>query len=554
MRTRPPVRLHHRLLPGLLVWLMQVVPIAVAPSGQVRAATGFAAAPDTVLSIGAVEAPIEAAMDPPSIAGRIGLLQGAVQRWDLRENAWRDALLNETVGARGALRTGPDGRAEASVGTTAFRLDRLSEIAWDRMDDDLIALDLERGRLVVSTRREDARPPQGAAWGDDLDIATGRSGAIEPIPIEVRAGEAIVRLPGAGATRIEHDAEHRLVVSVLAGEAVVLHGGNRSPVRLGQMLAVDTRDGAVRSAGAVAPTAFDDWSHDRDRRASARPSYRYVSPTMTGADVLDDHGRWDVSDTWGPVWFPTVVAPGWAPYRDGRWVWTPGWGWTWVDAAPWGFAPFHYGRWVTIGPRWAWVPGRYVRRPVYAPALVGFHGRHDLARAGVAPRAGWFPLGPRDAWRPPYRHTPRYVEAVNRTYRPVDHGRRVPPVAARPLPGRPPQVMPPAPPARTPASAPREWRAPRPDPLLRAGPPAVAPDVRAPRGRPDALVQPRPAPATTRPHPAQVLRRQPPVATPPAVVAPPAVHRRAPPSLDRRPARAPDRSSWRGARPDARLR
>ena len=22
------------------------------------------------------------------------------------------------------------------------------------------------------------------------------------------------------------------------------------------------------------------------------------------------------------------------------------WGWTWVDDAPWGFAPFHYGRWV----------------------------------------------------------------------------------------------------------------------------------------------------------------------------------------------------------------
>jgi hypothetical protein len=25
------------------------------------------------------------------------------------------------------------------------------------------------------------------------------------------------------------------------------------------------------------------------------------------------------------------------------------WGWTWVDNAPWGFAPFHYGRWVGAG-------------------------------------------------------------------------------------------------------------------------------------------------------------------------------------------------------------
>ena len=51
-----------------------------------------------------------------------------------------------------------------------------------------------------------------------------------------------------------------------------------------------------------------------------------------------------------------------------------GWGPTWVDYAPWGYAPFHYGRWAYIGGRWGWCPGSYVARPLWAPALVGWDG------------------------------------------------------------------------------------------------------------------------------------------------------------------------------------
>ncbi|UUZ51547.1 hypothetical protein LP420_20690 [Massilia sp. B-10] len=64
----------------------------------------------------------------------------------------------------------------------------------------------------------------------------------------------------------------------------------------------------------------------------------------------------------------------WVPYRDGRWTYLQPWGWTWVDNAPWGYAPFHYGRWVTVGGRWCWSPGRNVTRAVWSPALVGWVG------------------------------------------------------------------------------------------------------------------------------------------------------------------------------------
>ena len=141
---------------------------------------------------------------------------------------------------------------------------------------------------------------------------------------------------------------------------------------------------------------------------------------MTGAEDLDRYGRWETAPEYGTVWIPTaVVAADWAPYRHGRWAWSRHWGWTWVDDAPWGFAPFHYGRWVSWGGRWCWSPGPYVHRPVYAPALVGWVGGGSVS-VGISvghrpppPRFGWYPLAPREVYVPGYRHSPRYVHRVN---------------------------------------------------------------------------------------------------------------------------------------------
>ena len=94
-----------------------------------------------------------------------------------------------------------------------------------------------------------------------------------------------------------------------------------------------------------------------------------------------------------------------------------------MDDAPWGFAPFHYGRWAQIGPRWAWVPGSLAPRPVYAPALVGFMGGTGNGAAtwrialgldgGQRPGLGWFPLAPGEAYRPAYPTSPQYLTQIN---------------------------------------------------------------------------------------------------------------------------------------------
>jgi hypothetical protein len=96
------------------------------------------------------------------------------------------------------------------------------------------------------------------------------------------------------------------------------------------------------------------------------------------------------------------------------------WGWTWIDEAPWGFAPFHYGRWAMYRGSWVWVPGTRVARPVYAPALVVFVGGRNggtmVAVGGGMQGVAWFPLGPHEVYRPSYRYSDRYIRQVNVTH------------------------------------------------------------------------------------------------------------------------------------------
>ena len=97
-------------------------------------------------------------------------------------------------------------------------------------------------------------------------------------------------------------------------------------------------------------------------------------------DRLAPHGRW-VWINGRYVWTPIVNAD-WRPYTDGRWVYNPRYGWTWVSNEPFGWATYHYGRWAyshRIG--WFWVPGTR-----WAPAWVSWRQSGDYI--------AWAPLPP----------------------------------------------------------------------------------------------------------------------------------------------------------------
>jgi hypothetical protein len=225
-----------------------------------------------------------------------------------------------------------------------------------------------------------------------------------------------VRFSAPGRYRIDVTG-NQTVIAAQSGEAVV-RAGQTVQLRAGEM--VEVASGVVQSVGqARYGDDFDDWVTERDRLTDAPAARRHVSPYMTGYQDLDAYGDWGGSGEYGTVWYPRAVGSDWAPYRYGRWVWIAPWGWTWVDNAPWGFAPFHYGRWVVIRGRWAWVPGTWVARPLYAPALVAWIGDPGWSVSfafGAAPAVGWFPLAPREIYVPGYRVSNTYVRQINVTH------------------------------------------------------------------------------------------------------------------------------------------
>ena len=167
-------------------------------------------------------------------------------------------------------------------------------------------------------------------------------------------------------------------------------------------------------------TAFESWADDRAEREDASVSSRYVSRDVIGYEDLDDHGDWLYVSSYGYVWRPRYLANDWAPYRFGRWLWIGPWGWTWIDDARWGFAPFHYGRWVSLRNRWCWVPGPRDVRPVYAPALVGWAGNPPSRYSATGRGVRWFPLAPHEVYVPSYKHTPRHARRVNQANTVID--------------------------------------------------------------------------------------------------------------------------------------
>ena len=238
--------------------------------------------------------------------------------------------------------------------------------------------------------------------------------------------EGRFRTQRAGSYRFDR-ADARTQVTALRGSMDFVDRDQVMTVREGQRIefVVASTGRAQYAELGAARDAFAAWSSERDRMerdAGDRVTdSAYVSPEMTGAEDLERHGRWEQDPELGPVWTPLNVAAGWAPYTVGRWVWVSPWGWTWVDQAPWGFAPFHYGRWVQRHDRWGWTPGAYVARPVYSPALVNWSAPPPVYRPGVSISLNifsgsgvrWSPLSPREPYRPAYIGSPRHIRGVN---------------------------------------------------------------------------------------------------------------------------------------------
>ena len=339
------------------------------------------------------------AADPPSRVGRLGYVSGAVSFSPAGENDWVQASLNRPLGAGDRLWTeeADNTRAEIQVGGAAIRMDAGTSLAVLNLDDDIAQVMLSQGSLHVRVRR--------LGPGQSFEVATPNLAFTLRLPGEYRIDVD----PRSDATTI--------VVHQGSGEAWGEDAAYRIDARQAwRFIGSGLRD--YVQIGVPRRNAFDRWAASRDYRDDHSVSARYVSADVIGYQDLDAHGSWRVEAGYGNVWVPARMAADWAPYSDGHWAWIDPWGWSWIDDAPWGFAVSHYGRWANLRGTWAWVPGPLRAQAYYAPALVAFVGGEHFQLTigtGMIGAIAWFPLAPREVYRPSYPVSQRYFENVNRS-------------------------------------------------------------------------------------------------------------------------------------------
>lgn len=147
------------------------------------------------------------------------------------------------------------------------------------------------------------------------------------------------------------DPDSTTFITRRGGTATVMpRDGRPSAVSAGEELVVSgAGTPTLQSFAAPDLDGWDRWNYDRTDHLLDSMSARYVADGVYGPRRLGSVQRRRL-DLRSVLWLDVGV-----------------------DDAPWGWAPFHYGRWADVDGFWAWAPGPIVP-PVYAPACVGWLG------------------------------------------------------------------------------------------------------------------------------------------------------------------------------------
>jgi hypothetical protein len=318
--------------------------------------------------------------DPPSpeqaaevTPARVSYINGQVSFWRPGAQEWAEARVNTPLSPGDLLYTGPDGSVEVQFGPRAFvRAGNGTQLGLDNQEPDYVQFRITSGHAALDVR----------------ELPSGNT-------VEMATPNAAFTVERAGYYHVDLHDDSTTFRSHRGGSATITPaGGAATPLAPNQQIVVSGTDAPRVEPAGPAPqlSAWDRWNYQRTAYLIQPSLTQHVSPSLYGTEALAQHGTWRTEETYGSVWVPTTVAPGWVPYSTGRWIWDPRFGWTWLDDAPWGWAPYHHGRWVFVRNYWAWAPGPVVVRPVYAPALVVFLGGPVVVGVGVRP-LHWAPLG-----------------------------------------------------------------------------------------------------------------------------------------------------------------
>jgi len=335
--------------------------------------------------------------DPPGRVARLQYMSGQVSIQPHGVDEWVQGEANRPLTNADNVWADKDSRAELNLGTGLLRINSETSLTLTNVNNDSVQVSLHQGTLNVHVRHLYS----GEVWEIDTPNLA-----------------FTVRKDGDYRFDVDPNADTTFV-SVWKGEGEATGQGPTVSIHQGEQEQFSNGNSLTHQAkGTPSPDSFDEWCRVRDQRFDHSESAKHVAPGVVGTEDLDEYGTWKETPDYGPVWVPTAVSPGWAPYSAGNWIWQDPWGWTWDDYYPWGFAPFHYGRWVSWGGYWGWAPGPYWVRPWYAPALVGWFGgpRWGVGFGfgfGFGGGFGWCPLGFREPFYPWYHTSRFYFRNVN---------------------------------------------------------------------------------------------------------------------------------------------
>ena len=355
-------------------------------------------------------------------AARIQRVEGEValnnsDAGDTQTDEWVSATANQPFSVGDRIYTRDNSRASlAFTGRNFARLNPNTSLDVLALEDRRTQLALRDGSAVFDVGYLNS--------GDLFEVATPY-GAVD------------FQQPGLYNVGIDNG---QVLISVLSGLAQVVGLGGSGEISKGELLTlvgttaadvvlsqIDGRDAGYLVDdyyGYQYPQYYDGRYRDYNSYLSdpyyfdpyrRNVSYQYVNSYIPGLYDLDYYGDWRNLDTHGYAWAPRVDS-GWMPYQAGYWYTDYPYGPTWVSTEPWGYAPYHYGRWTFVGDRWYWVPDRTNEQPVYSPALVAFIPFDEN-------QIGWVPLGPGDVYVPRYYNTtwePYYLTRDNLRQRVVN--------------------------------------------------------------------------------------------------------------------------------------
>jgi hypothetical protein len=326
--------------------------------------------------------------DPPGRAARLSYSAGAVSFQPAgEEKDWAPADVNRALTTGDKLWVETGGRTEIQTINSVIRLNGHTNFQFLTVDDSTTQIQLSLGVLLVRV-----------------------SGLGDQETYEIDTPQVAFTILRPGIYRVEvNEAGDTSVITVRGGDGETTADGKAAPVHVNEQVVI--RGGAYDKHGAPRTDEFDAWAAERDARMASSISVQRVAPGMVGVTDLDVYGVWRPHPVYGNVWFPNGLVAGWAPYRFGHWGFVAPWGWTWIDDSPWGYAPFHYGRWVMVGGVWAWAPGPVAYTAIYSPALVSFISGVEVV--GVVDPVSWVALSWGEPWYPGFAVSWGYYNSVN---------------------------------------------------------------------------------------------------------------------------------------------